>query len=159
MLYQQHSHDKTRNVSFKAGYHPLSPHSSVRQLELTPLRIEDEVKGQDDIITSALSALHTLPDIVSYSQIIAGVPVAFGGRTGLSGPSKTVIKDGFLQYEQPYQAVFSSDMDAYTLTAKDFAGNIIVVTESKQDGRIEVKETKLSTLKRIVVTPKRPFGS
>jgi hypothetical protein len=170
MIYQQHSHDRTRNVSFKAGYHPLSVQGSVRQIQLIPIPITNspyDAKLEQSAQTIAemmkLKASAELKEIAASISYLGASGAASSETSSLQAESHTGFMDilparsGFLQYGQPYEGLFSNDEDAYTLTAKDFAGNIMVVTESKSDPRLDVKITNLSTIKRIIVTPNVPW--
>jgi hypothetical protein len=144
MMYMQHSHNMTRNVQFKAGYHP-----PIKRQRGAGVELHDITIGAPRTVATTSEALRAI------QEVIVTMPDMVGSAAG--GSAMKQIKSGFLQFNRTYEAKLSPNMVGYTLVAKLFTGDNIVVSESKNDPRIEVKFTNETTFKRLLVTPKAPW--
>lgn len=172
MVYLQHSHDRTRNVQYKAAYHPLGKQTAVTDVQLQPVG-PSPLAANGDIAGAAKMAELTLAPIeVSARLTPVNITAGPAAKNLLAAAfsevpretSTTILrlpgndaKRGFLRYGQTYEAQLSNSMVGYTLALTSFNGDNIVVSESKIDPRVDVQVTNMTSFKRILVTPKVPW--
>jgi hypothetical protein len=175
MLYQQHSHNHSRNVRFEAAYHPRRANAVFVHRGLKPLPLP----GQSAPISQTLDAPTTAsaaagargsgtPAMAKQSDsfiqsvtqaLLADVAPNTNRSTGsaIRSSAKGTPKAGYLAYGQAYEAVLSNSAVGWTLQLKTFNGDLITVTEVKKDSRVFVDFTNQANYKRVLVEARPPW--
>ena len=144
--YWQHSHDTARNVGFSVRYYPKTTQTIPHDILLAPISsdsLADVFKDDDQKDTAVAKDTTVTPE--SAADLRPFTIVSNG------------VDHGAVRLGRTYNAIFSNNMQSYTLVFRTFTGEELLVTPAKKSDMVDAKNEDLTSFKRMTVAIKPPW--